>query len=210
MNIAFGCLLSYLLGAIPTAYLVGRAIKGIDIRQHGSGNVGATNTFRVLGAGPGIFVLVCDILKGVLAVVVVSRILAVDALTAWIFFGLVAIIGHNWTVFLNFSGGKGIATSLGVLIGLTVQVPSFGPVLLVTLGVWVVIFVIFGFVSLASVTAAVALPVAAAVTAQPLPLVLLGVLCCLFIVIRHRSNIRRLVLGQESRVSLFGRSRPKD
>lgn len=203
IKIFLGCFFSYLLGAVPTAYIVGRALRGIDIRQHGSGNVGATNTFRVLGRGPGLFVLGCDILKGLLAVVVVSWILAVHSLTAWILFGLVAIIGHNWTVFLNFSGGKGIATSLGVLIGLTIQVPSFGLVLLITLGIWVILFVIFGFVSLASVVAAMALPIATAVTAQPMELVFLGVACCLFVVIRHRGNIRRLVLGQESRVSLF-------
>jgi len=203
IKIFFGCFLSYLLGAIPTAYIVGRIVNGIDIRQHGSGNVGATNTFRVLGKGPGLLVLVCDILKGLLAVVVISRFLAVISLTAWILFGLVAIIGHNWTVFLNFSGGKGIATSLGVLIGLTIQVPSFSMVLLITLSIWIILFIVFGFVSLASVAAAVALPIASAVTAQPKELVFLGLACCLFVVIRHRGNIRRLVLGQESRVNLF-------
>jgi len=200
-----GFILSYLLGAVPTAYIVGKVLKGIDIRKHGSGNVGATNTFRILGKGPGIFVLLFDILKGFLAVVMVGGLLRIDILWVLIMLGLTAIIGHNWTVFLNFKGGKGIAASLGVLIGLCVRVPSFGPVLLAVVGVWILLFLAFGFVSLASIAAAAALPIISVATNQPIELVLLGIVICLFVVIRHRSNINRLLSGQESRVPIFKR-----
>jgi len=205
VSIALGFILSYLLGAVPTAYIVGKVLKGIDIRKHGSGNVGATNTFRILGKGPGIFVLLFDILKGFLAVVMVGGLLRIDILWVLIMLGLTAIIGHNWTVFLNFKGGKGIAASLGVLIGLCVRVPSFGPVLLAVVGVWILLFLAFGFVSLASIAAAAALPIISVATNQPIELVLLGIVICLFVVIRHRSNINRLLSGQESRVPIFKR-----
>jgi acyl phosphate:glycerol-3-phosphate acyltransferase len=205
MLIALGFVLSYLLGAIPTAYIAGRVLKGIDISKHGSGNIGATNTFRVLGKGPGTFVLLFDIAKGFLAVTAVGGLLGIDTLWVLILLGLTAVIGHNWTVFLNFKGGKGIATSFGVLIGLSIKVPPFGLVLLLTFGVWLVLFLIFGFVSLASIFAALVLPVLSLVTNQPIELVFLGVIVCLFVVIRHRSNITRLLSGQETRARFLKR-----
>ena len=195
--------ISYLIGAIPTAFIFGKLLKGIDIRQHGSGNVGATNTFRVLGKGPGIFVLIFDILKGVLAVTLVSDFFKVDVLFLLILLGLTSIIGHNWTVFLRFKGGKGIATSLGVFLGLTIKLPTLGPVLLGTVAVWLVIFLIFGFVSLASLVAAAAFPILSASTHQPIEIIGLGVVCCLFVTLRHRANINRLLAGQERRVRIF-------
>ena len=209
MNIILAFLLSYLLGSIPTAYIVGKMLKGIDIRHHGSGNIGATNTFRVLGKGPGIFVLSFDILKGLLAVVAIGDFLGIQQLYLRIFLGLVAIIGHNWTVFLKFNGGKGIATSLGVLIGLTVKIPAFGLVLGMTVGLWVIVFLASGFVSLASICAAVSLPILSVLTGQLIELVFLSVVCCLFIVLRHRKNIQRLFSSQESRFDVWGRRPPK-
>lgn len=208
MNIFLAFLLSYLLGAVPTAFIAGKMLKGIDIRHHGSGNVGATNTFRVLGKWPGIFVLLFDIFKGLIAVVVIGDLMGIQLLYLRILMGLVAIIGHNWTIFLKFNGGKGIATSLGVLIGLTIKIPSFGLVMGMTVGLWLVVFLLSGFVSLASVCAAVGLPIMSVLTDQLIELVFLSVTCCIFIVLRHRKNIKRLFSGQESRVDIWG-GKPK-
>ncbi|OGX06040.1 MAG: acyl-phosphate glycerol 3-phosphate acyltransferase [Omnitrophica WOR_2 bacterium GWA2_47_8] len=195
-------LAAYLIGSIPTAYIYGRVYKDIDIRKHGSGNVGATNTFRVLGKGPGIIVLVIDILKGVVATTLVPYVFQTTSVWAIILLGVCAVIGHNWTVFLNFKGGKGIATSLGVLIGLAITFSSMRIVLVSTLGLWAVVFLLSGYVSLASLVAAIFLPVLMVATTQPFVLVALGVVICVFVVVRHRANIKRLLLGQESRVKL--------
>ncbi len=203
MNLFLGCLLSYLIGSVPTAYIFGKLYKGIDIRQHGSGNVGATNVFRVLGKGPGILVLLIDILKGVVPVVFVSRALGLGHTLDYILLSLAAVIGHNWTVFLNFKGGKGIATSLGVLIGMTVQMPMIRSVLLGTVLVWIICFVIWRYVSLASIVAAVALPILSLATGQSVEFQILSVIFCVFVIWRHKPNIERLKKGQESRISLF-------
>jgi glycerol-3-phosphate acyltransferase PlsY len=194
--------LSYLIGAIPTAYMAGRILKNIDIRKHGSGNVGATNVFRVLGKGPGIIVLLIDIAKGIIPVAVVADCLQTTTLWERIVISLAAVAGHNWTVFLQFKGGKGIATSLGVLIGLTIRIASIRPVLLYTLLTWLVVFVVSGFVSLASIIAAVFLPLFMILTNQPFSMIFLGIVFCVFVVLRHRPNIRRLIAGEENRVPL--------
>lgn len=200
--IFLGILLSYLLGSFPTAYIAGKLYKKIDIREHGSGNVGATNVFRVLGKGPGIIVLAIDIFKGILAVAVLADFLGVTEIWQRIIVSLAVVSGHNWTVFLGFKGGKGIATSFGVLIGLTIRIATIRPVLLITFGVWLVSFLLTGIVSLSSLLASLSLPVVMVITNQPFALVCLGVVFCLFVVFRHRPNIKRLLAGQESRVSL--------
>ncbi|MCA9405449.1 MAG: glycerol-3-phosphate 1-O-acyltransferase PlsY [Candidatus Omnitrophica bacterium] len=200
MILTIAIILSYLLGSIPTAYIYGRVYKGIDIREHGSGNVGATNVFRVLGKGPGIIVLLIDILKGVLAVAGVSTVLSLADILHYILLGFAVVAGHNWTIFLKFKGGKGVATSLGVLIGLTLKIPSIQIVLLITLGSWIVVFIITRLVSLASMIAAVILAIAMVATDQPLPLICLGSLFCVFVIFRHRPNIDRLLKGEEPKV----------
>ena len=202
MKLVLALWISYFLGAIPTAYIAGRLLKDIDIRKHGSGNVGATNVFRVLGKGPGIVVLVLDILKGVVAVALVGDIFALNQVWHRVFLALVVVAGHNWTVFLDFKGGKGIAASLGALIGLTIKIAAIRSVLLFTLLIWLAVFLPTGFVSLASIAAAVFLPIIMALTNQTFPLVVLGVIFCIFVVLRHRPNIKRLWEGQESRVPL--------
>lgn len=198
--IILGIILSYLIGSIPTAYILGRLYKRIDIRKHGSGNVGATNVFRVLGKGPGIIVLIIDIFKGVIPVVWVSDVLGFNEVWQRILMALAVVCGHNWTIFLQFKGGKGIATSLGVLIGLTIKIAIIRPVLLGTIVIWLIAFLITGFVSLASIVASLALPLLMLRTNR-FELILLGVIFCIFVVIRHRPNIKRLMAGQESRVS---------
>ena len=204
--LAASIVITYLIGAIPTAYIFGRVLKGLDIRQHGSGNVGATNAFRVLGKVPGTAVLIIDILKGVIPVTLVANIFNFTDPLMLVVLGLVAVAAHNWTVFLNFKGGKGIATSLGVLIGLAIQIPGLGSVLFIVMVSWIIIFLAFGYVSLASIFAAIVFPSCMVIVQcqapHLFPLVVMSIVLCIFIVFRHRSNITRLIQGKESRVKL--------
>jgi len=193
-------LVSYLLGSLPTAFLVGKIYKGLDIREHGSGNVGATNTFRVLGRGAGILVLAIDILKGILPVTLIADAVHCDPVAWRVLLGILAVVGHNWTVFLRFQGGKGMATSLGVLIGLAIVLPALGWVLLICLLTWSAMFFSTGYVSLASMVASILFPFAMMATGQPAALTLYSIVLCLFVVLRHRANLRRLMKGEESRV----------
>ncbi len=193
---------AYLIGSIPTAYIYGKLYKGIDIRQYGSGNVGATNVFRVLGKIPGIIVLLLDVLKGVIAVAVVADVFGLTENIYRLVLAICVVIGHNWTIFLKFKGGKGIATSLGVLIGLTIKIISIRPVLLFTLCIWIISFLISNIVSFASIIAAVWLPFIMIFTNQPFEIICLGVIFCIFVVVRHRPNIKRLLSGQEPRTSI--------
>ncbi len=208
MLIFLGILCSYFLGSIPTAYIFGKLLKGIDIRQHGSGNVGATNAFRILGKGAGTVVLIIDILKGSLAVIVVGNLFHFDQVFLRILLGVMVVIGHNWTIFLQFKGGKGIATSLGVLIGLAVQFEALRLVLVITLLAWSIPFLISGYVSLSSMIAALVLPLVMFITKQSWELLLLGFVFCVFILIRHSPNIKRLLAGQERPVNFPFRRNP--
>jgi len=180
--IAISVVLSYLIGSIPTGFLIGRA-RGIDLRQHGSGNIGATNAMRVLGKGLGVFVLIVDLLKGWISAyaipIIVKKILFPEidqsAMAACsVFAGVGAVIGHTYTVWLGFNGGKGIATSAGVFLALT-------PVAtLICLGIWLIIVVTTRLVSLGSIIAAILLPILVGVTArQRLILVVTVIVSCL-------------------------------
>ncbi|MBU0467734.1 MAG: glycerol-3-phosphate 1-O-acyltransferase PlsY [Candidatus Omnitrophica bacterium] len=200
--IILGILISYLIGSIPTAYIFGKLNKGIDIREHGSGNSGATNVFRVLGKKPGIIVLILDILKGVLPVVIVADALGSTQVIERILFAVCAVCGHNWTIFLKFKGGKGIATSLGVLIGLTIKIASIRIVLILTVLSWLVSFAITGIVSLSSIIAGTLLPIVMVFTGQSFEIICLGVVFCIFVTLRHRPNIKRLLSGKEPKVKL--------
>jgi len=202
LNVLFSIVVSYLLGSIPTAYLFARVTKGIDIRQHGSGNVGATNAFRVLGKLAGTIVLLIDILKGILATTLVADFFQFNSVLGRVVLGAVVVAGHNWTIFLQFKGGKGIATSLGVLIGIATTIVSIRPVLLATVLAWFITFFLSGFVSLSSIMASLILLIAMILTSQPLEIVCLGIVFCLWIVLRHRPNIKKLLSGTENRVKL--------
>ena len=201
VSIILSVILTYFIGAIPTAYWFG-LLKGIDIRKQGSGNVGATNAIRVLGKQIGFTVLAIDILKGIIPTTIIASAFGLTQPWMLVLLGLVAVCGHNWTVFLEFKGGKGIATSLGVLIGFAVQIPQMQPVLLLVVGAWGVVFLLSGYVSLASIIAAVVLPVAMVFYNTPFIMRLLAIVLCIFVVLRHRTNIRRLVNGTENRVKL--------
>lgn len=200
-KIFLSLVICYLVGSIPTAYIFGYILKRIDIRQYGSGNVGATNAFRVLGKGPGFFVLFLDVLKGVIATTFIPNMLGLTHTILLVILGLIVVAGHNWTIFLDFKGGKGIATSLGVLIGLTIKISVIRPVLFLSLLIWAGIFLLTGFVSLASIIAATLLPVLMCAFNQPFEVIILGVIFCVFIILRHRTNIHRLLEGSESRVN---------
>ncbi|MCK5215272.1 MAG: glycerol-3-phosphate 1-O-acyltransferase PlsY [Candidatus Omnitrophica bacterium] len=201
MMLLWAVVTSYLMGSIPTAYLFGKYYKGIDIRKFGSGNVGATNAIRVLGKKPGVMVLLIDIIKGIIPLTIVGDIFALEGVFFRILLGVAVVVGHNWTIFLQFKGGKGIATSFGVLIGLTLKFAMLRPVLLMGVFSWAVVFLAFGYVSLASIFASTLLPILMLLTDQSFELIMLGVIFCVFVVVRHRPNIKRLLAGKEPHVS---------
>lgn len=198
---------SYIFGSIPTAYLYGRLFKGIDIRKSGSGNVGATNALRVLGKKAGLVVLLIDISKGIIPVVFISDFIINNNYSGLsedfirIVLGISCILGHNWTIFLNFKGGKGVATTFGVIIGLSLRVPGLALIMgLVILG-WFSVFLLTRVVSLASILSSISFPVLAVVFKQTKTMVVFAFLVCVFILIRHIPNIKRILQGKESRIS---------
>lgn len=192
---------SYLLGSIPTGFLWGKA-RGIDVRTVGSGNIGATNVMRSFGKGPGIAVLALDAAKGFLPVFLAPRLFPeVDRNALQILCCLCVVAGHNWTYWLKFKGGKGVATSAGALL-------AFLPKpLLCALGVWLIVFAIWRYVSLASICGAVALPIATGLIEKNVWLFIFAMMIGAVAVYKHKTNIQRLLAGTESRV---GRRRPLD
>ncbi|OQY26102.1 MAG: acyl-phosphate glycerol 3-phosphate acyltransferase [Candidatus Cloacimonetes bacterium 4572_55] len=207
--LSFGLLLiaSYLLGSIPTSYLLGRWLKGIDIRDHGSGNVGSTNAYRTLGARPAIFTVVADILKGFIPVFFFTFYWKgwgqeIDIPYVWvqISFGICAIIGHIRTIFLKFRGGKGVATGAGVILGLT-PIPA-----LIALTLFIALVAGTGYVSLGSIVAALSIPivlVAGKFSVAPQiewELISLGVVLAITVLVTHRSNIGRFLRKEEKRI----------
>jgi len=189
-------LLAFLLGSIPTGYLVAR-VRGVDIRQHGSGNIGATNVLRTLGKPLGVFVFAIDAVKGFAAVWLTLRF---GGSSAWpgIMAAVAVIAGHNYTPWLGFKGGKGIATSAGVLIALMPWA------VLIIAAVWFIVFQISRYVSLASIGAAAALPLAvgglwSAGCGGNAPLLGFSLAISALAIWRHRSNMHRLRNGTESR-----------
>jgi acyl phosphate:glycerol-3-phosphate acyltransferase len=195
-------LAGYLVGSLPTGYLWGRA-RGIDIRKLGSGNIGATNVFRNLGTAAGIMVLLIDAAKGWFAVFAGQHGLsqlqgsgAGSRTLEWlgIIGGFAAILGHNYTCWLGFKGGKGIATSAGVLLALVWMS------LLMGLGVFIIVVAISRYVSLASISAAATIPMATWLTHQSPSLIVITTAMAALAIYKHRSNIKRLMSGTESRL----------
>lgn len=201
MTALAGLFLSYFLGSLPTGFLVGKIVKGVDIRKEGSGNVGATNVFRVVGKRWGMAVLLVDILKGYLAVSLIppyflTHALPIDLLR--LTYGLAAITGHTWTLWLRFRGGKGVATSLGAFLGLTPEATG------AALVVWILLFLWRRYVSLASLGMAVSFPFwvfgfyRSSDFFRILFPVSLGLV--IFIFYTHRENIQRLRKGEEKQI----------
>jgi acyl phosphate:glycerol-3-phosphate acyltransferase len=202
-------LVAYLLGSIPTGYITVKLLKGIDIRELGSGSTGATNVLRALGKGPGALVLLVDSLKGVLAILLVYSLFQLDMsqsiipttvnVQTWqpwmvILAGLGAILGHSKSIFLGFSGGKSVATSLGILLAMNWQIG------LATLGVFAIVVGISRIVSLSSISGAIAVPIFMTLLHQPLAYILFGVAGGLYVIARHKSNIERILAGTEPKL----------
>ena len=196
---AVGLVLAYLAGSIPAAYLAGRAARGIDLREHGSGNLGATNVYRVLGARIAAVVFLVDVAKGALPVWLLPRMTTTTAPELWaIAYGVLAVAGHVRSVFLlGKGGGKGVATATGVFLALAPLAT------LLAFTTWAIVVAASGYVSLGSLVAAVVLPIAVLVRAgADAPVFVVAVVLAAFVFWTHRANIARLRRGEEHR---FGR-----
>lgn len=184
---------AYLVGSLSPSVMLGRLVRGVDVRQHGSGNAGATNAFRVLGVKLGIAVLLLDVLKG-FAPVAVARLLVGPSEIVLV--GLAAMAGHNWSLFLRGRGGKGVATGAGVLLAM---MPGTAVALVALFGVMLLSTSV---VSLSSLTAAVMLPVLAVATRKPASYLAFSLVAAMVVVYAHRGNIGRLIRREEPRSGL--------
>lgn len=202
----FGILISYLLGALPFGIIVTRIGKGVDVREHGSGSSGFTNVYRVAGIGPGIVVALLDIAKGFVVVMLVaagfhSGEFGLSIIHYQIICGCLAVIGHIFTIFARFRGGKGVLVALGVCVGLIPVEVAFAAV------VFVIVFALFRYISAGSLAAATSLPVILIVEKFVLnrdidtALLALTIAIAVVIIFAHRGNIRRLMRGEENKFS---------
>lgn len=204
--IIFG-LIAYHLGSIPTAVWVGKAWYNIDVREHGSNNAGATNTFRVLGKKPGIIVLAVDIVKGFIAVSLVkwfNYFMALDhtfdeVVQVQVVCAVAAILGHIFPVFAGFKGGKGVATSLGVIVGLE---PLSA---LICIVLFLIVFIISNYVSLGAIIVSFAFPIVVwwVTDNSSDVLFIFSIILSLAVIAAHRKNIKRLIKGEENKMNLF-------
>ena len=189
----FSLILGYFLGSIPSGWLAGRWLKGIDLRTIGSGSTGATNVLRHVGKGPALGVFLIDVGKGAAAVLIARAL----GLGDWIqvLAGLTALAGHIWPVWLGFKGGKAVATGLGLFLGLA------WPVGLASFGVFLAVFSLSRYVSLASVLAAISLPLLMAAGTSSNANLVVALVAMLLVLWRHRSNIKRLINGTEPKLN---------
>lgn len=185
-------LAAYLIGSIPFGYLLARLWKGIDIRQHGSGNIGATNVWRTLGKGPGLVVLLLDFLKGATAVMLAKQLENTDIAT--LAAALAVMAGHSWPLWLGFKGGKIIAAGAGAILAIAPM-----PLLLAFI-VFVVVVALSRYVSLGSILAAISLPVWMLLLHYNQTMIIFSILVAAFAVWRHKTNIKRLLQGTESKI----------
>lgn len=196
------CLTAYLIGSIPTGFLMTKIFVGADIRSAGSKNVGATNVYRVAGKLPGLLTLIIDIVKGIIVVTLVTEFFYrylpdIDYIFYKTFLGLIAILGHIYSVFLKFKGGKGVATTIGVTAAIAPLV------LLVSLAVWLIVFIPTNYVSLGSLAFGIALPISALVFDQPFYVVIFCVILCILNTYKHKDNIKRLLKREENKTIIF-------
>ena len=192
MSIIVVCIISYLLGSIPNGLICGKGIWGVDLREHGSHNIGATNAWRTIGKSAGILIFALDLLKGAISVYLGLHF--GETAVAGILCGILAIVGHSWSLFLGFKGGKGVATGLGVILMLMPVVT------LIVFAVWFIIVYITKYVSLGSIVAAALVSVLSFVMGLSAAHIIFGVAAAAFIIYRHKSNISRLLNGTESKI----------
>lgn len=197
-------LIAYLLGSTPTAVWVGKTFYNVDVRTEGSKNAGATNTFRVLGKKPGIIVLVIDILKGILAVVLPLFLFNLspnssDYANIKVLTGILAVLGHIFPVFAGFNGGKGVATSLGVVIG--ISPPAAG----ICISLFLIVFIASHYVSLGAIIASISFPIVInfLLKEENLSIIIFSVVLSLAVILAHKKNIGRLIAGNENKMNLF-------
>ncbi len=186
-------LLGYVFGSVPCGLWLVKAFHGIDIRDYGSGNIGATNVFRTVGPKTAVLVLIGDMLKGIIALALVRHFLGDPVLVAVAALG--ALLGHNYSLFLGFKGGKGVATGLGLFLFMLPLSAGIG------FAVWLAIVLVTRYVSLGSVVGAIVAAASGWCLGYPFPYAVFGTLACLFVVLRHKDNIKRLMDGTESKIS---------
>lgn len=184
--------ISYLLGSIPNGLILGKAVWGVDLRQHGSKNIGATNAWRTIGKAGGISIFALDFLKGAISAYLGLHLGGSEL--AGVLCGILAIAGHSWSVFLAFKGGKGVATGLGVIAALMPMVT------LIVFAVWFAIVYFTGYVSLGSIVGAALVPILTLFFGLHTEFLILGLIAAVFIIYRHKSNIERLLNGTESKI----------
>ena len=185
-------IICYLIGSMPFGYIVAKVVKKIDIRDYGSGNIGATNAFRVLGPWLASLVLIGDLLKGFLAIVLFYQ-LNIDSLFVIILGGLAVIVGHDWSIFLEFKGGKGIATTYGVFLALNPKIALLSAL------IWLIVIALTRYASLASILSLSVLVVLMLWFKQPQEYIIFSVIILALALYRHRGNILRLKEGKEKK-----------
>ncbi|MEW6087271.1 MAG: glycerol-3-phosphate 1-O-acyltransferase PlsY [bacterium] len=197
IKIVLFLLFCYFIGSIPFAYIAGMVLKGIDIREYGSKNTGATNVSRVLGKIPGIIVFVLDFAKGLAPVLLAGHFFKYqeNLVIIKILSGLFSVCGHIWTVFLNFKGGKGVASSFGVMAGITPKST------LIVFLIWAIIVFLFRYISLGSIAASLSLPlVVFFVEKEKAAVFIFTLLMSVIVIYKHRENIKRLLAGTENKI----------
>lgn len=194
MRVIVAILISYLIGSIPSGFLLTKYVMRKDVRQYGSGNIGATNVARVMGLKSGILVAAFDILKGYLGVLVGQLIIGSSLSTAILLVAVAAIAGHDWSIFLGFSGGKGVATTFGVILRL------YPLAFLIYALIWLLLVLTTRYVSLGSIIGSMSLPLTLYFSSYDLKNVFFASLLSLFVMYTHRENIKRLLKGEENRM----------
>ena len=193
LTIALSIIIGYIFGSIPSGLVLVKMVCGIDIREYGSKNIGTTNVFRTVGGRMASIVLIADVIKGILAVLLVRYFfesnLQLELLTA-----IASLLGHNYSIFLGFKGWRGVATGLGLILLFMPDVCIF------SFTVWLVIVFVTRYVSLGSIVGAFITPIVAYYRGYPLELVLFALAACLFVIVRHYENMKRLIAGTESKI----------
>lgn len=184
--------IAYLVGSIPFGLLISQAVGRVDIRQHGSGNIGTANVLRIMGKGAAALTLIGDLLKGFLPVLAARLLGGSELLLAGV--GMAAVVGHNWSIYLRFTGGKGVATSFGALLAMTPLPALFG------LLIWLAVLLVSRYTSLSALAASICVPLLIFFSSGSGPYLLFSILAALLIFVRHQDNIKRIWAGTERRV----------